>query len=189
VVSACAVGPVLSTPSAREELLSRACIHMHTAKEHQGLGYAGSEEPGTIKWWWDLAMLARHDMHGSERQHLVQQLTGLKAQTLAHSAPQPSGASHPHPASASASEGGGDTVEGVEAGARLPLHWSVREADELTRCVPRAPTRALSRPCRQAYVCHLSLPRYVLSLSVRETRGETHDTETHAIAHTPRYIT
>jgi hypothetical protein len=94
-----------------------------------------------MKWWWDLAMLARHDMHASERQHLVQHLTGLKAQTLAHSARQPSGGSHPRPASASASEGGGDKIEGVEAegveaGARLPLHWSVREADELTRCVP-----------------------------------------------------
>jgi hypothetical protein len=163
VVSVCAVGPVLSTPRAREELLSRACIHMHTAKEHQGVGYAGSEEPGTIKWWWDLAMLARHDMHASERQHLVQHLTGLKAQTLAHSARQPSGGSQPRPASASASasEGGGDTVEGVEAGARLPLHWSVREADEFTRCIPSSP---YTRPLLSVPPCICLLPELATCL-------------------------
>ena len=162
VVHACAVGRMLWTAEARQELLSRVCIHMNTRCERRGHEYGGSEVPGTMKWWCDLAWLARNDMEGSERRRLIQHLTPLRAQTLALSLHQP-----PSSAAAAASQGSVGKLDAEDAedaedrgdrGARLPLHWSVREADELTRSAVSPPSSSLllhvhSSMCRAPLCC------------------------------------
>ena len=113
---------LLTSTESRFALLTRACAYMNAPESAEGRGYGGRESVGTIRWWWDIAYMAR-EMSLPERQRLLVQLNELKARLLSLAAAPPT-----------LSPKLGNTGGG--GGLRLPLHSCVREADESTRCLP-----------------------------------------------------
>jgi len=123
-------------PPARAALFSRVCMRMNAQPQGTAasLGGYGSREPvGTVKWWWDLGWLAAKEMDTAEKSQLIEHLVKVRARARAAEGGRGRGKSE--------SCGGQSRVAGVKESMRLPLHRSVREADELTRLVGAAIAR------------------------------------------------